>query len=44
MAEEQGFKLLKIYNRKKKQIIFSGIDLAGVDDQQQIEQIKETKY
>ena len=44
MAKEQVFKSLKIYNLKKKEIIFPGVNLAGVDHhQQQIEKIEENK-
>ena len=43
MAEDQEFKSLKIYNRKKKEIIPPDVDLAVVDHQQQIEQIKENE-
>ena len=42
MAEEQGLKSLKVCNNKKKEIIFPGVDLAGVDHQQQIEKLKKT--
>ena len=43
MAEDQVFKSLKNYNRKKKEIIFPDVDLAWVDQQQQINQIEEKK-
>ena len=37
MAGEQGFKSLKFYYNKKKEFIFPGVDLEGVDHQQKIE-------
>ena len=40
-AEDQGFKLLKFYHQKNKEIIFPDVDLTGVYHQQQIEQIEE---
>ena len=44
MAEEQEFKSIKLYNRKKKEIIPPDVELSGVDHQQKIEQIEEQKY
>ena len=38
MSEDQGFKSLRFYNWKKKEIIFTDVDLAEVYHQQQIEQ------
>ena len=42
MVEDHGFKSLKIYNKKERNY-FPGVDLAGVDHQQQIEKSKKTK-
>ena len=42
MAEEQGFRSLKLYSLKKKEIISPDVDLAGVEHQQQLEQIEES--
>ena len=43
MEEWQGFKSLKYYNRKNREIIFPGVNLAGVDHQQKMEKNEETK-
>ena len=43
MEEWQEFKSLKYYNRKSREIIFPGVNLAGVDHQQQMEKTEETK-
>ena len=44
MAEEQRFKSLNIYDKKKKEIILPGVYLAGVNHRHKIEQIEENKY
>ena len=43
MEEWQGFKSLKYYNRKSREIIFPGVNLARVDHQQQMKKTEETK-
>ena len=43
MEKYKGFKSLKVYNKKKKEIIIPGVDFEGVDPQQKIELIEE-KY
>ena len=45
MAEDHVFKSWKLYNRKKKGIIFPDVDFVGVDHhhQQQIGKIEENE-
>ena len=43
MEEWQGFKSLKYNNNKSREMIFPGVNLAGVDHQQQMEKTEETK-
>ena len=43
MAGDQGFKSLKFYNNKKKELIFPDVDLEGVDHQKKKNKSKKTR-